>query len=130
MTLSAADSVFEVWLPAAYRMGLDMNLFWRLNPRRMKPFFKAFEQSQREERDRMNNSAYLTGVYVRDAVVSCLVKNAKYPDKPRDLRTPEEIAEWQMSDEYVEQQRLIQKWNNMENERNARHHGGGEMNGG
>ena len=52
------------------------------------------------------------------------------PEKPRDLRTPEEIAEWQMSDEYVEQQRLIQKWNNMENERNARHSGGGELNGG
>lgn len=111
-------------------MGLDMNLFWRLNPRRMKPFFKTFEQSQREERDRMNSSAYLTGVYVRDAIASCLAKNARYPEKPRDLRTPEEIAEWQMSDEYVEQQRLIQKWNNMENERKAQYPGGGEMNGG
>lgn len=107
-----------------------MNLFWRLNPRRMKPFLKAFEDRKREERDSMNAHAYLIGRYVCDAIATCFAKNHKYPDKPIDMRTPEEIAEYQMSDEYVERLRLVEKYKMLENERLKRKNGGGEMNGG
>lgn len=91
----------------AYRMGLDIDLFWTLNPNRMKPFIEAFEDKRHEERDMCNLQAYLTGLYVQHAIASCLSKKAQYPDKPIDLRDSKEIQEFQSSPQFIEQQRLI-----------------------
>lgn len=105
------DSIYEKWLPAAYRIGLDLDLFWRLNPRRMEPFLRMYENKRteelREKREFNNQLAYLTGRYVQAAIASCLSKGCEYPKQPYDLRSAEEIAAWQATPEYQEQQRLI-----------------------
>lgn len=59
-------------------MGVSETEFWSMNPRLLAPFVEA----DRLRFERMNLGAYLTGAYVRRAVVSCLCRGAEYPEKP------------------------------------------------
>lgn len=104
----------------AYRIGLDLKMFWRLNPRRMKPFLDLFEQKQREDRDRLNFHAYMTGVYVRDAISACFGKNSKYPSTPYDLRSQEEIDASISPEEYNRRLILMNEYNDKERKRMER----------
>lgn len=79
-------------LPNALMIGVDYKQFWKLNPRTLDPFVKAF--SLRQEYDDFN--AWRQGKYIRMAIVSSLNKDAKYPEKPIGVpkkKTPEEIQE-------------------------------------
>ena len=94
----------------------------------MKPFLDIYEQNQREERDRMNFHAYMTGIYVRDAIGTCFSKNGKYPDKPYDLRSQEEKASAISPEEYARRMILMQEYQDKERKLQEKF-GGGEMNG-
>lgn len=94
----------------------------------MKPFLDIYEKNQREERDRMNFHAYMTGVYVRDAIGACFSKNGKFPDKPYDLRSQEEKASAISPEEYARRMILMQKYQDKERKLQEKF-GGGEMNG-
>lgn len=59
-------------------MGVNYDLFWKLNPKSLKPFVKAFELSLEHE----DTVAWQLGSYIRMAIASCLDKNAKYPKHP------------------------------------------------
>lgn len=59
-------------------MGVDYELFWTLNPKSLSPFIKAFGLKQKHE----DFMAWNLGNYVREAVASAFIKNAKYPTKP------------------------------------------------
>lgn len=104
----------------AYKIGLDIDLFWQLNPARLKPFVEAYEQKLHEERDSVNQQAYLIGAYVQYAIASCFSKEAKYPDKPFDIKDNKEIEEWKSSDAYKEQERLIVECRIKQDERRKR----------
>lgn len=77
----------------ALRMGVDYCLFWQLNPRKLHPFVKAYQAEQKEQLERANYAAWLSGIYVTHAVAASLGENARYPEKPIDLYETEEDLE-------------------------------------
>lgn len=56
-----------------------------MNPRKLKPFEKAYEMELESRQSSMNLKAWLEGLYVQNAVASVLSKGAKYPKKPFEL---------------------------------------------
>lgn len=91
----------------------------------MKPFLEAFEQKQREERDRVNFHAYMVGVYVRDAIAACFGKNQKYPEMPYDLRTQGEKDAAITPEEYARRLILMNEYNDKERKLTERRKEGG-----
>ncbi len=79
------ECIEEVWLPQCLEMEIDYNTFWRLNPKLVKIHAKVFKNKQEEKRATINFNAWLHGIYMRDAIASCLSKSATYPDKPIEL---------------------------------------------
>lgn len=68
----------ETVLPNALMIGVDYDTFWRLNPKSLSPFIKAFTLKY-EYDDRKN---WELGLYIKMAVASSFSKDAKYPSKP------------------------------------------------
>lgn len=80
-------------LPLALLIGVDYDLFWRLNPKTLVPFHKAFFLKQQYD----DTLAWSHGLYIRQAVSSVLSKTAKYPEKAMLVdRTSEESTEERM----------------------------------
>lgn len=65
-------------------------MFWTLNPTKIKPYVKADEMKREHERELLNITAFVNGIYVRDALF-CTVGNMfskkkfEYPSEPYDL---------------------------------------------
>lgn len=66
-------------------MHVPYEVFWHLNPRKLKPFEKAYELEVEGRQNAKNLDAWLHGLYVQNAVASILSKGTKYPSKPFDL---------------------------------------------
>lgn len=77
--------MYKGWLPSALLMHVPYELFWKLNPKKLEPFQKAAEMEQKAMQNRLNLTAWVTGVYIQHAVASCFSKGAKYPQKPLDI---------------------------------------------
>ena len=60
----------------ALRMGVDYHLFWQLNPRRLQPFVKAYQEKQKAQLERANYAAWLSGIYVTHSIAASLGENA------------------------------------------------------
>ena len=84
--------MYNGWLPSALLMDVTYEIFWTLNPRKLKPFEKAMELKQKAIQNRMNLTGWVSGIYVQHAIASCLSKGAKYPQKPLDIFGLEEKA--------------------------------------
>ena len=79
-------------------MHVPYETFWHLNPRKLKPFEKAYEMEMESRQARMNLEAWVFGLYNQHAVASILSKGARYPSKPIELfgkskKTPEAEVE-------------------------------------
>lgn len=61
------------------------DVFWHLNPRKLKPFEEAYKMEMDSRQNATNLNAWLTGVYVQNAIASVFSKGAKYPQKPFNL---------------------------------------------
>ncbi len=83
----------EVWLPNALHAGVDYELFWRLNPKRLKPFIKVYEQKQKQIMERINFTAWLHGVYMTHAYAAVSTPNNRYLSEPIALYETEEDKE-------------------------------------
>ena len=70
-------------------IGVDYELFWKLNPRTIRPFFKAFDL--RQEYD--NSMAWRHGLYVQLAIKSSLSKDVKYPNRPLGVNKSDNTIE-------------------------------------
>lgn len=79
------ELINKVWLPQALTIGVGYELFWKLNPKKLKPFMVAFKQKKDEEIATINYTTWLQGRYNADAINCNFSKNGKYPDKPIDL---------------------------------------------
>ncbi len=66
-------------------MHVPYETFWKLNPKKLQPFEKAFEMEQKAHQNRMNLEAWIKGLYNQHAVASIMSKGARYPQKPLDL---------------------------------------------
>ena len=75
-------------MPAAIRFGIQMDVFWELNPKYMYLYQKAYLQ---EEQVRfLDVAAYYQGLYVQMAIASCFSKRGKYPKRPLSMEPKEE----------------------------------------
>ncbi len=61
---------------------MSYEVFWKLDPRKLKPFIEAFKQSQKLKQEETNMEAWIQGIYFQQAIASCFNKDAKYPEKP------------------------------------------------
>ena len=73
-------------------------MFWKLNPKSLRPFFEAYKEKQKDEVDKINFQSWLSGVYIERAIGSSLSKKVKYFSEPINLEggkelTPEEKYE-------------------------------------
>lgn len=76
-------------MPRALQYGVPYELFKHLNPRKLEPFKIAYENKQKE----MNYYSWLNGLYVKSAIISCLSKDAKYPQEPFGTNDEENESE-------------------------------------
>lgn len=69
-------------LPEALCWNIDYDLFWRLNPKTLKPFGNAYRLKQERDYDSDNRKAWMSGLYVARAIAANFGKGKKYPEKP------------------------------------------------
>lgn len=74
-----------MWLPAALRFGIPIEVFWSLNPKYMYMYQDAYIKEKEEQIKLIDVSAYYNGIYVQQAIASCFDKKLKYPKKPLSL---------------------------------------------
>jgi len=58
-------------LPNALAIGIEYNLFWKLNPRKIKPFYEA----HKIKRKMLDEEMWCMGAYIHNAVLSAVEKN-------------------------------------------------------
>lgn len=75
----------EVWLPAALRMEIPVDVFWELNPKYMYMYQDNYIKEKEEQVKLLDVSAFYNGLYVQQAIASCFNKHAKYPKKPYSI---------------------------------------------
>lgn len=66
-----------MWLPEALAIGIDYNLFWKLNPCKLEPFLKARELRLKQRNEEM----WLQGVYIYEAVCTAIYNNFREKGK-------------------------------------------------
>ena len=66
-------------------MRISIEEFWNLNPKYMYMYQKEYIREKEEQIKLLDVSAYYQGLYVKQAIASCLDKKAKYPKKPLSL---------------------------------------------
>jgi len=71
--------------------GCGYELFWRLNPRKLRVFFEAKRQKIKEDAQLYDSFAWLLGTYVRDAFLSSISRNSSYPRSPRGLNQDDDF---------------------------------------
>lgn len=81
-------------------MHVPYEVFWHLNPRKLKPFEKAYDLEMQGRQNAMNLEAWIKGLYNQHAVASVLSKNAKYPQKPFDLFSTKKKTAQEEADEF------------------------------
>lgn len=101
-----------MYLPQALSVGVSYELFFTLNPKKLKPFVKARELNIKFESDRIHYEAWLNGLYVRLATASILSKGAKYPENPPSLS--ENHSDGQLSKEQAFKTRF-EAWSKLHN---------------
>lgn len=73
-------------LKQALKVGVDYDLFWKLNPKSLQPFFEAYKEKQEDELDKLNFQGWLNGVYIQRAIGSALSKKNKYFSEPINIK--------------------------------------------
>lgn len=88
------------WLPHALSMGISYNDFWNMNPRIMNIHIEGYKTKVNRDLEYDNYMAFLSGVYVRDALASTVgnmfskkgARPIEYPKEPYPV-TQEQIKE-------------------------------------
>lgn len=80
------EIIENVYLPQALTIGVDYDLFWSLNPRKLQPFVKSFKMKQKIKTEDINFQTWLQGIYFGKALVASLDKNQEYFEKPIDFQ--------------------------------------------
>lgn len=71
-----------MWLPLAIRVGVGYSEFWDMTPFIIKLYVDKQNKKREYEEQRLNTTAWLTGLYVKVAIGSSLSSDVDYPDTP------------------------------------------------
>lgn len=96
----------DVWLPAALKFGITIEVFWTLNPKYMYMYQEEYIREKKEQMKMLDISAYYQGIYVQQAIASCFSKRAKYPEKPLLLQKQMKEKEIEQEKELTEEQKI------------------------
>lgn len=78
----------------ALQIGVEYELFWSLNPKKLRPFVKAYENTLKQRTLQSNYAAWISGIYATYAIASAMSEHTEYPEKPLALYENEhDIAE-------------------------------------
>lgn len=93
-------------------IGIPEERFWKLTPRKMKPYEKAYEM--REER--FDIHMWQLGQYVHSAITSSLSKSNKYIEKPffTEMREENEIKNMQEEEKIIQTNDFFEKLQEMQ----------------
>ena len=80
------EIIENVYLPQALTIGVDYDLFWSLNPRKLQAFVKSFKMKQKIKTEYINFQTWLQGIYFGKALVASLDKNQEYFEEPIDFQ--------------------------------------------
>lgn len=96
-------------MPCAIKYGIDVDTFYKLNPKIMKVYQDVYMDKHKEELQEVEVTAYVNGVYQMKAIASVLSKNSQYPKKLLGiLKTEDEEEEVELTEEEKkEQQELL-----------------------
>lgn len=77
------------WLPQALKIGMSEEMFWHSNPRKIKPYIKAYEERRKDDMRNANVVAYIQARYFCDSL-ACTVGNMfggkhEFPEEPYDF---------------------------------------------
>lgn len=80
---------------------MSLDEFWLSNPRELSWHIESFNL----QKTMVQDFIWLTGLYVKSAVGSCLVKNVQYPKQPSKLEEEKKMFndDGSMKDEYIAQ---------------------------
>lgn len=89
------EQIEDTWLPHCLKIDISYDLFWKLNPRKIKSFEKTYKEKtifkQQEKMEFINYQSWLNGIYVAKAISACFSKEHSYPIKPIDMKQSDEI---------------------------------------
>jgi len=91
-------------------MHVSYEVFWTLNPRKLKPFQKAYEMELESRQNAKNLEAWLYGLYNQNAIASVLCKNSKYPSKPFQMMNGRKKT---VQEEGMDFERYVRQFNAM-----------------
>lgn len=75
------DQVNLIFLPQSLTIGVDYNLFWTLNPKKLQPFKDSYKDKVKMQQNLNNANMWINGLYMLSAIGSAFGGKA-YPDKP------------------------------------------------
>lgn len=73
-------------MPCALKYGVPYEAFWKLNPKRLKPFQELYERNLKNEYDMIDYMAWRNGLYVVSAIAEVIDSKYKYPEKPLSIK--------------------------------------------
>lgn len=89
-------------MPNALTWGCPYELFWKLNPKKLEAFHKAYSDRIEAKNTELDILAWRIGRYVVNSVSTALDgRRNKYPDKPDTLRPSPEVEEANRIREYM-----------------------------
>lgn len=97
------EMLYAEWLPYCLAIGIPYEQFGNMNPRKIKPFAKAYQIQDEKRLEENNFIAYIQGLYILEAVASCLGKHT-YPKEPYNLKTNEPTIAHELTEDEKREQ--------------------------
>lgn len=74
------NQIYEIWMPAAIRYEISLDVFWHLNPHIMSIYQQEFIRKKKAKDAELDYMAYISGIYTMKAVSANF--GGRYPEKP------------------------------------------------
>lgn len=113
-TFDTTSRYFDYLFPYAIRYGLTPNQYWcSSDASEFWAYRHSYLLKQEQEMERMNMEAWLSGLYIREAVVSAMSENVRYLDEPINFKEMDRVAnlsdEEKLQEEIAKEELLIHK---------------------
>lgn len=110
-TFETTSRYFDYLFPYAIRYGMTFQQYWEDDPAMFWAYRQSYVLSREQEMDRMNMESWLSGLYIRTAVVSAMSEDVDYLKEPIDFREAarvENLTESEkLAEEIEKEERLI-----------------------
>ena len=92
-------------LVMALEIGISEEQFWRMNPRKLRPYVEAEKGKYENRMKEQEMVAHMHNLYTARAIGSCFSKNSKYPDKLLNIFDFDKENDGELSENEIKRQR-------------------------